>query len=66
MWGDQNNETIPETPVCAELGIALIDGLETRYRVAVGFERVINNGAEGNRIGMYCTQDQELKKAAWS
>ena len=25
--GDQNNETIPERPVCEELGIALIDGL---------------------------------------
>ena len=25
--GDQSNETIPEVPVCEELGIALIDGL---------------------------------------
>ena len=25
--GDQNNDTIPETPVCKELGVALIDGL---------------------------------------
>ena len=25
--GDQNNETIPEIPVCKELGIELIDGL---------------------------------------
>ena len=25
--GDQNNETIPETPVCKELGVSLIDGL---------------------------------------
>ena len=25
--GDQNNEIIPEIPVCEELGIALIDGL---------------------------------------
>ena len=25
--GDQSNETIPEFPVCEELGIALIDGL---------------------------------------
>jgi cytidyltransferase-like protein len=25
--GDQNNETIPEIPVCKELGVALIDGL---------------------------------------
>jgi cytidyltransferase-like protein len=25
--GDQNNDTIPEKPVCKELGIALIDGL---------------------------------------
>ena len=25
--GDQTNETIPEVPVCEELGIALIDGL---------------------------------------
>ena len=25
--GDQNNETIPERPVCEKLGISLIDGL---------------------------------------
>lgn len=25
--GDQNNDTIPEKPICEELGIALIDGL---------------------------------------
>lgn len=25
--GDQNNETIPERPICEEVGIALIDGL---------------------------------------
>ena len=25
--GDQNNETIPEIPVCKALGVALIDGL---------------------------------------
>ena len=25
--GDQNNDTIPERPICAEFGIALIDGL---------------------------------------
>ena len=25
--GDQNNDTIPETPICKELGVALIDGL---------------------------------------
>ena len=25
--GDQNNETIPEIPVCNELGVELIDGL---------------------------------------
>ena len=25
--GDQNNDTIPEIPVCKELGVALIDGL---------------------------------------
>ena len=25
--GDQNNDTIPERPVCDEMGIALIDGL---------------------------------------
>ena len=25
--GDQSNETIPEVPVCDELGISLIDGL---------------------------------------
>jgi hypothetical protein len=25
--GDQNNETIPESSVCMDLGLALIDGL---------------------------------------
>ena len=25
--GDQNNDTIPEKPICEELGIELIDGL---------------------------------------
>ena len=25
--GDQNNDTIPERPICNELGIDLIDGL---------------------------------------
>jgi len=25
--GDQNNQTIPEKPVCEELGVILIDGL---------------------------------------
>ena len=25
--GDQNNETIPEIPVCKDLGVALLDGL---------------------------------------
>ena len=25
--GDQNNDTIPERPICEEMGIALIDGL---------------------------------------
>ena len=25
--GDQNNDTIPEIPICKELGVALIDGL---------------------------------------
>ena len=25
--GDQNNDTIPERPVCEEMGVALIDGL---------------------------------------
>ncbi|MEC8257356.1 MAG: adenylyltransferase/cytidyltransferase family protein [Bacteroidota bacterium] len=25
--GDQNNETIPEVPVCKELGVGLVDGL---------------------------------------
>ena len=25
--GDQNNDTIPEKPVCQQMGIALLDGL---------------------------------------
>jgi hypothetical protein len=25
--GDQNNDTIPERPICEELGIELLDGL---------------------------------------
>ena len=35
--GDQSNKTIPEVPVCEELGIALIDGLGRRFNLAVGF-----------------------------
>ena len=27
MGGDQNNDTIPEKPVCEEMNVALIDGL---------------------------------------
>ena len=30
--GDQSNETIPEVPVCEELGIALIDGLGAKIQ----------------------------------
>ena len=30
--GDQNNDTIPETPICKELGIELIDGLGTKIQ----------------------------------
>ena len=30
--GDQNNETIPEIPVCKALGVALIDGLGDKIR----------------------------------
>ena len=25
--GDQNNDTIPERPICEKMGIALLDGL---------------------------------------
>ncbi len=30
--GDQNNETIPEKPICEELGIELIDGLGSKIQ----------------------------------
>ena len=30
--GDQNNETIPETAVCEELGIQLVDGLGSKIQ----------------------------------
>lgn len=30
--GDQNNDTIPERPVCEELGIELIDGLGNKIQ----------------------------------
>ncbi len=30
--GDQNNDTIPEKPVCEELGIELIDGLGNKIQ----------------------------------
>jgi cytidyltransferase-like protein len=30
--GDQNNDTIPEKPVCEELGIKLIDGLGSKIQ----------------------------------
>ena len=31
--GDQNNDTIPETPVCKELGVALIEGLGDKIQI---------------------------------
>ena len=30
--GDQNNETIPESPVCVDLGVALVDGLGNKIQ----------------------------------
>jgi hypothetical protein len=30
--GDQNNETIPERPVCERLGIELLDGLGNKIQ----------------------------------
>lgn len=30
--GDQNNDSIPEVPICKELGIKLIDGLEDKIQ----------------------------------
>jgi len=30
--GDQNNDTIPERPICQELGIELIDGLGSKIQ----------------------------------
>ena len=39
--GDQSNETIPEVPVCEELGIALIDGLGKKFNLVVGFLKKI-------------------------
>ena len=30
--GDQNNDTIPERPICEELGIELIDGLGSKIQ----------------------------------
>ena len=35
--GDQNNDTIPERPVCAEIGNALIRGLCEKYNRIVGY-----------------------------
>ena len=34
--GDQNNDTIPEIPVCKELGVALIDGLGDKIQSSSG------------------------------
>ena len=30
--GDQNNDTIPERPICEKTGIALIDGLRDKVQ----------------------------------
>ena len=30
--GDQNNDTIPEKPVCEEINVVLIDGLEDKIQ----------------------------------
>ena len=32
--GDQNNDTIPERPVCEEMGISLIDGLGDKIQAS--------------------------------
>ena len=42
--GDQSNESSPEAPICNELGINLIDGLEKRSNLAVGFLKKRANG----------------------
>jgi D-beta-D-heptose 7-phosphate kinase/D-beta-D-heptose 1-phosphate adenosyltransferase len=35
--GDQNNETIPEIPICKALGVALIDGLGDKIQSSSWF-----------------------------
>ncbi len=30
--GDQNNDTIPERPICEKMGITLIDGLKDKIQ----------------------------------
>ena len=34
--GDQTNQSIPEVPICQELGLELIDGLEKRFNLVLG------------------------------
>mgnify|MGYP000986765538 FL=1 len=39
--GDQNNNTIPESPICKELGVELIDGMGGKYNHHLGFFKQI-------------------------
>ena len=34
--GDQNNNTIPERPICDQMGISFIDGLGVKFSQVVG------------------------------
>ena len=40
--GDQDNDTIPEIPVCKELGVALIDGLGDKIQSSSWLLKVNN------------------------
>ena len=37
--GDQNNDTIPERPICEKMGIALIDGLGDKIQFIITWKR---------------------------
>ena len=41
--GDQNNDTIPERPICEKMGIVLIDGLGEKFNRAVGCSKSYKN-----------------------
>jgi bifunctional ADP-heptose synthase (sugar kinase/adenylyltransferase) len=49
--GDQNNDSIPEAPICREIGCELIDGLGGKVQVSIS---IIDFASRGQQSGLTC------------